>query len=493
MGEEGRPVSEVPGRPVGYGGYGYGEDEGEPLTWEKVRRFLEAPLRRPLTVLVPWAAVVLLSVLALFVLPKKYRSSTLILVESEKVPDSFVPKVATEETARRLDSIKPEILSRTRLERVLADTHPYPSVDSPSAAIEKMRRAIDVQMSGADGFTIEYVHSDPHKAQQVTDRLATLFIEETAKSREEQVEDAVDFLVTQVADARKELEKKDEALRRFKEARMGMLPEQLQTNLATLQMLQRDLQSVEENLIFARERQESLARGISRGVAAPTRGGSVDPSEVDLAELRRQLAALRGRYTDEHPDVQSLRARIERLEAKMAVATGDASATVDEDPAAVTRQQISRSRDEVKKLEEKRTDLEGRIKVLRARVDETPRTEQELSTLMRDYEKLNENYTALLSKQLEAQMAGRLERRWKGDRFRVLDPAHLPEKPFFPSTLKVVGAGVVLGLFLGLGICLGVEVLDPTVKNVDELSALASYPVLARIPHVHGLARSSSR
>jgi succinoglycan biosynthesis transport protein ExoP len=348
-------------------------------------------------------------------------------------------------------------------------------------------------MSGADGFTIEYVHSDPHKAQQVTDRLATLFIEETAKSREEQVEDAVDFLVTQVADARKELEKKDEALRRFKEARMGMLPEQLQTNLATLQMLQRDLQSVEENLIFARERQESLARGISRGVAAPTRGGSVDPSEVDLAELRRQLAALRGRYTDEHPDVQSLRARIERLEAKMAVATGDASATVDEDPAAVTRQQISRSRDEVKKLEEKRTDLEGRIKVLRARVDETPRTEQELSTLMRDYEKLNENYTALLSKQLEAQMAGRLERRWKGDRFRVLDPAHLPEKPFFPSTLKVVGAGVVLGLFLGLGICLGVEVLDPTVKNVDELSALASYPVLARIPHVHGLARSSSR
>ncbi len=44
----------------------------------------------------------------------------------------------------------------------------------------------------------------------------------------QQVEEAVDFLVGQVQDARKELEAKDEALRRYKEERMGKLPEQLE-------------------------------------------------------------------------------------------------------------------------------------------------------------------------------------------------------------------------------------------------------------------------
>ena len=90
-----------------------------------------------------------------------------------------------------------------------------------------MREAIFINLSGNDGFTIAFYHRDPQKAQEVTDRLARLFIDETIKSREQQVEGAVDFLVTQVRDARTELENKDAALRRYKEEHMGRLPEQL--------------------------------------------------------------------------------------------------------------------------------------------------------------------------------------------------------------------------------------------------------------------------
>jgi uncharacterized protein involved in exopolysaccharide biosynthesis len=245
-------------------------DDGA-FTWAQLRRFVEAPRRRPFMVLVPWAAVILLSIVALFVLPKRYRSSTLILVESEKMPDSFVPKVATEDRGARLEAIRPEILSRTRLERVLKETQPYPSIQAETQAGEKIRSSIAINVSGNDGFTIDFVHSDPYKAQQVANRLATLFIGETINSREQQVEGAVDFLVTQVNDARTELDKKDAALRRYKETRMGRLPEQLQTNLATMGMLQREMQTVEEGLLFARERQEALARGAGRlSASAPS-------------------------------------------------------------------------------------------------------------------------------------------------------------------------------------------------------------------------------
>lgn len=460
------------------------EEEGELLTWETLRRLAEAPLRRPLLVLVPWLAVFAVSVAALFLLPKRYRSSTLILVESEKVPDSFVPRVATQDTRGRLEAIWPEIQSRTRLERVLAETRPYPEITSSMRALETIRRAIGINLSGSDGFTIEFVHRDPRKAQEVANRIATLFIEETIKSRGQQVEDAVDFLDTQVSDARQELEQKDEALRRFKEQRMGRLPEQLETNLATLSMLQRELQSTQESLIFARERQESLARSLGRAPAGSDRSSAPASPDSELAELLRQYAVLKGRYTDEHPDIVNMRSRIARLQQRRA---DSAAADEEEDlnPSTVlAREQLARATAELKNLEQARADLEGRVASLRARIEETPRTEQELTTLTRDYDQLRENYTSLLRRQLDAQMAGRLERRWKGDRFRVLDPANLPEKPSFPKPLIVLGLGGSLGLFVGLLLCFAAEFLDPTFKDVATLSSLGNYPVLARVPHL---------
>jgi polysaccharide chain length determinant protein (PEP-CTERM system associated) len=466
------------------GGAGHHDDSDDySFHWSQFRHFLYAPLRRPLLVLVPWAGVFLLSIVALFLLPKKYVSSALVLVESEKVPESFIPKVATRDPGQRLEAVRPEILSRTRLERVLEETKPYPDLDSKTRAVEKMRQAISINVSGNDGFTIEFYHSNPRKAREVTDRLARLFIEETIKSREQQVEGAVDFLVGQVKDGRTELENKEAALRLFKEEHMGRLPEQLQTNLTTMQMLQREMQTVEESLLFARERQEALARGVGRPGGLPGAAGT-----ADLGELKRQLASLRSRYKEEHPDVESLKARIARLEGRRAEA-GDAKGDAD----LITREQLAKATFEVRKLEDRQRALERQIASIRANVAETPRTEQELATLTRDYKKLDENYAALLTKQLDAQMSGRLEQRWKGDRFRMLDPASLPEKPVFPKPQIFLGLGAVLGLFFGLGAALVAEYLDPTVKDSEVLQAVQGYPVLASIPHLPKLASSGLR
>jgi succinoglycan biosynthesis transport protein ExoP len=478
-------------------GTGELDDSGEDaVRWSQIRHFLHAPLRRPLLVLLPWAGVLLLSAAALFVLPKKYMSSALVLVESEKMPESFITRVATRDPSQRLEAVRPEILSRTRLERVLDETRPYPELGSTTRAVDRIRDSIFIYLSGNDGFTIQFYHRDPLKAQEVTDRLARLFIDETVKARAQQVEGAVDFLVTQVKDARAELEKKDAALRRYKEERMGRLPEQLETNLATMQMLQREMQTVDESLLFAREKQEALARGVGRSSAGTPAGSAAPAGTAELVELNQKLGELRSRYKDAHPDVESVRARIARLEARLAEArraeAPTAEGVADVDPAMLlTRQQLESAGLEVRKLEGRQRDLESRIVVVRANVEETPRTEQELATLTRDYKKLDENYTALLSKQLEAQMSGRLEQRWKGERFRMLDPASLPEKPVFPKPALFLGLGAVLGLFVGLGAALVAEYLDPTVKDSEVLQAVQGYPVLASIPHLPDLTVSS--
>jgi polysaccharide chain length determinant protein (PEP-CTERM system associated) len=483
--------ADAPGHGAGYDGSG--DDDG--FQWTQFRHFLHAPLRRPLLVVFPWVTIFLLSIVALFVLPKKYMSTALVLVESEKVPESFIAKVATRDPGQRLDAVRPEILSRTRLERVLDETQPYPGLGK-NQAVDKMRNAIYIYLSGNDGFTITFYHRDPLKAQEVTDRLARLFIDETMKARTQQVEGAVDFLTTQVKDARTELEAKDAALRRYKEERMGKLPEQLDANLATMQMLQREMQTVEESLLFAREKQEALARNVGRS-SAVVRAAAPSAGAGELDDLNRQLASLRTRYKDQHPDVESLRARIERLQARLAEVRqddGHGSDTAGADTsAAVAREQLERAGLEVRSLENRRTDLQAKIASIRGNVEETPRTEQELATLTRDYKKLDENYTALLTKQLDAQMSGRLEQRWKGDRFRMLDPASLPEKPVFPKKTVVVGLGVIMGLFVGLGAALVAEYLDPTVKDSEVLQAVQGYPVLASIPHFPDLVAVSAR
>jgi succinoglycan biosynthesis transport protein ExoP len=481
---------------------GYGDRAADDsFRWSQFRHFLHAPLRRPLLVLVPWAGVVLLAVGALFVLPKKYMSTALVLVESEKVPESFIPKVATRDPALRLEAVRPEILSRTRLERVLAETRPYPELPSSTQAVDKMRGATFVNLSGSDGFTITFYHRDPLKAQEVTDRLARLFIEETIKSREQQVEGAVDFLVTQVNESRAELETKDAALRRYKEEHMGKLPSQLEANLATMQMLQREMQAVEDSLFFAREKQEALARGAARPAPPGAPSATAPPEAVELDELNRRLADLRTRYTDAHPDVETLLARRMRLQARLAEARRVDAPTATEAAAtaeavagsnAVAREQLERASLEVRKLEDRQRDLQGRMAVVRANVEQTPRTEQELATLTRDYEKLNDNYTALLSKQLEAQMSGRLEQRWKGERFRMLDPASLPEKPVFPNPPLFLALGTILGLLVGLAASLVAEYLDPTVKDSEVLQAVQGYPVLAVIPHLPDLGETAT-
>jgi succinoglycan biosynthesis transport protein ExoP len=481
----------------GYAGGGYtggGYNAARAASAKSLRTFLEAPLRRPWHTAVPLLCCLAAAAAASLIVPKMYRSATLILVESEKMPDSFVHSMATETSNKRLQTIRQEILSRTRLERILDELKPYPDTQSSTEGVEDMRGAIEINVKGADAFSIEYVHRDPKKAQEVTGRLATLFIEESMKSREQQVEEAYQFLDSEVLGARRELEVKDAALRQYKEQHMGNLPEQTQANLATLQMLQQEQTAIETSLRDVHQRHDALERSLTepRRATAPT-NPNVQEGTNDLAQLRGQLLNLRSRYTDEHPDVQSLKARIARIEKQLADAASTGTLETVDPSMGATRSQLEKTKQEIRTLEARRADLDSRINSFRARVEQAPRTEQELATLTRDYQKLNENYLALFSKKLDAKMAAKLEQRWKGEHFTILDPAHLPESPYRPNRPLFMGVGLLAGLLFGIGTAIAAEFFDNTIKDLEDLESLLPYPVLATIPFVPQVAAASRR
>jgi uncharacterized protein involved in exopolysaccharide biosynthesis len=195
--------------------------------------------------------------------------------------------------------------------------------------------------------------------------------------------------------------------------------------------------------------------------------------------LRSQLADLRSRYTEEHPDVRSVVARIRRLEAQLPDAAAGGV------PRAVNAiSPLEEAQAELKQLKAKRVELDQQIALFQTRVEQTPRAEQQLMGLTRDQAKLQESYLELVKTKMDAEMSESLEEHWSGVRFRILDPANLPEKPFFPNLVQFVLGGLMLGLLLGAGACAAAEYLDDSVKSVTELERLLPYPVLAVVSHI---------
>jgi polysaccharide biosynthesis transport protein len=448
--------------------------------------YLEVPLRRPLLVALPIVLMPLLAYGVSFAFPRLYRSATLILVEGERMPDSLVRRVDPETPNRRLQTLRQELLSRTLLEKVAREVKSREvGIHSLSAVVEGMRDDLSINVRGSDAFTLEYVDSNPVNAMRVINRLAGLFIESVEKERRGRVEGAADFLEAELNDARITLQEREEAVRRFKESRMGSLPEQTAANLATLQRLQLEEQSVTLSLREARDRMLTLQTSVPR----PGREQLTLPAgaglDQQLPQLRRELETLRQRYTDEHPDVKTIEARIRALE-KTAASRPD-SALVPAEPTVSDQTQEPRIallqiNAEAKTLQDRLDDIHRRMALFQARVELAPRTEQELATLTRDFELLRTNYTSLLAKKLDVRMAAKLESRWRGESFRIVDEARVPEHSFFPNRSLFAVGGLLAGFVIGLASAFIIEALAHTIKDATELRSIVDAPILAEFP-----------
>jgi uncharacterized protein involved in exopolysaccharide biosynthesis len=275
-------------------------------------------------------------------------------------------------------------------------------------------------------------------------------------------------------------------MRIFKERHMGTLPQQMHANLATLQRLQADKQDTEASLRAAEEKVERLEKSAAAGETETPASPGTEGAETP-AQLRAKLTTLRARYTDEHPDVVALVARIEELQLRQAEAAGEGG------EAEAGGGALDRARRQAEQLREKRDRLAAHINEVQTRVDLVPRTEQEETTLSRDYGKLRENYQTMLNKKMAADMGVAIEERWKGHQFRILDPAFLPERPYFPNRQMFVLIGCLAGLGLGLVVAFALEFIDPSIKSVADLEDVVPFPVLATLPRVKTVRGSAAK
>jgi polysaccharide biosynthesis transport protein len=482
-----------------------------------LQHYLGMVRRRHMHFLVPlfvgWALVWAVS----WVLPRRYQSSTMILVEEPTMPKDYVTPNVNDDLQDRVQSITQQILSRTRLLRIINQFNLYASPHgqrTDDERVEFMRKDIDIQLvrdsrNQISSFNVSYTCSNPHLAQQVTSELTNLFISENVEARQQESEDTTKFLESQLDTANKSLSQQEDQIRQFKALHVGEMPDQLASNLQILSGLQSQLQT-EEDALNASKQQHVYLQSLADQYRTMqgSKGGSgtlvgLPAVNQELDTLKAQLADLRSHYTDRHPDVRKVKEQIaetEKMRDQLLASlntkssgtdstdtTSSASPVADPTQASMLPQiqsQLRSNQLEIANRERSVSDLKAKVEEYQSRLNQEPVREQQLADLTRGYEQSKANYAELLKKKNESAMATKMELLQQGERFRVVDPPALPQRPEFPNRLKFCGLGLAFGLALGGMVAAAFEMLDRRVYDEKELKALLPVTVLAEIPEV---------
>jgi protein tyrosine kinase modulator len=454
---------------------------------------------------------------ASWLIPSTYRSGTLILVEEPSVPEKYVVSNVDTDIQQQLDSITQQILSRTRLLRVI-DTLGLYKADrkhkSPDDLVEKMRKDIEIELSRGDdrklsAFYIYYASRDPKMAQATTAELANLFITENLEQRQQRSENTTSFLEDQLEQARGKLAAQEAKMRVFKDQHLGELPTQMQSNLQILTGLQNQVQANEDSLNHSKEQTtylESLInqyRTAERG-SKPGETGSAELTEIDreLDQLKAQLADLTSHYTDKHPDVRKTREQIARTEGRRQRIVAEMKNSANNSnpntapldpietknaPLLELESQLQANRVEIANRQSEIKDEQAKISQYQARLNMAPVMEQQFADITRDYDQSKADYESLLAKKNQSAMSTDLEKTQQAEHFRMLDPPDLPVKPYKPNRLHLCALGLAMGLVLGGGFAFAQEKLSGKIYSEREIKKLVPFEVIAEIPPIESL------
>jgi len=453
---------------------------------------------------VTWAVALVVTV----VLPAKYRSETVIIIDQPKVSSQFVTPSVSFDVQERLQSLTEQIESRTRLLRIIDNFHLYgkqPNQVASDEMVQRMRNDITIDLVKSPGraeeisaFKISYSAPSAVIAQEVTGQLTSQFIGEETRNQQELAQDTTEFLDSQLADARKDLEEQEKVLGQFRSQYLGELPEQLGSNVQILSGLQGRLQSATDALHQAEQQRLYLVSILGQSKTSGTEVGSSSSTptlDQQLDRMKAELADKLTHYTPQHPDIVRLKeqmANAERLkqqveeDIKAGRRNPDLPSLAQSPTISATAQlegqlkanelEIAHRKDEIKLLEGQIAQYEGRLNL-------TPVREQQLAALDRNHKQSQTNYESLLAKKLQSEMATNLEKKQQGQTFRMIDPPSLPQKPYWPNRLAFALGGLVGGTLLGIALCVVLQTISPRIYQEQQLADIdVQTPLLIIIP-----------
>jgi uncharacterized protein involved in exopolysaccharide biosynthesis len=374
-----------------------------PAKFYTIDEYIEIVRNRIWYIIIPFVLIVVGCAGYAIFAPRLYKASTLILVSPQRIPEAFVQSTVTSKVEERLQSIAQEVLSRTRLEQIIGEMKLYQKEQKKrpmEEIVELMQKDIKIELPTTRReetkgfFTIGYIGRDPNVVATVANRLASQFIEENLKLREQLAVGTTQFLETEITASKEKLDELGKAV---------------------------------SNLEKKKDTTDAY-------------NSQTDAYNSQKGTLTRNLEDLRAKYTENHPDVIIAQKKL-----------------------------ADYKRYRIGELPEQRYS--------KAR-------EPEMASLLREHQSIKETYERLLKKSQDAQQSENLEKRQKGEQFRIIDPARVPEKPFSPDISKILLIGLLAGIGGGLGLAFIREQMDRSFHDAGDVEITLGLNVLSTIPKI---------
>jgi protein tyrosine kinase modulator len=483
----------------------------------------------------PLFAGLVISVVVAFLWPDTYVSSAVMRITPQQVPERLVPSNLNVQMGERLNAMQQDILSRGSLteliQRPALDLYKSDRARKPMEdVIDQMRKSIKLTILDtpntqgrrvASAFQISFSYTDRYKAQAVVRELVGKFTEQNQSVLRQQSQATTTFLNDELSLAKTYLDRLDHDITQFRIENQGRLPEQIDSNLATMTALHAQLASVTEALNRNSQEKMMLETQLQNfRNQLNFYAGSLEETTTQQGQVVRNdrllqmnkiildtetaLSALRETYKDDHPDIRALVAKLNVLKKERDALEKDEQqqqqSVVPERPRKIVNAQVAKTLEDIKmniasvetSMRAKEMDIRDRtrqqaelhkqVEALQSRIEVSPINQQKYGILMRDYALAKQKYEDLNLKKSLSETATNMEERKAGENLEVLDPASLPEVPTEPNRLLIAAIGMGVGFVMGIMLAGGKEMKDTSLKNLKDVRAYTNLAVLSSIP-----------
>jgi uncharacterized protein involved in exopolysaccharide biosynthesis len=392
-------------------------------------------------------------------------------------------------------------------------------------------------------FTVAYDNRSAERAARVANELTSLYLQDNSQARRQQAAETSAFLADEAKRLSEEITQLEARLADFKQANIDRLPDLVQLNLqlATraeqeLDDVQRDRAAVAERIVYLdtqlaqssptketistdgsavlspTERLRLLEANLAamRGVYKPdhpdvvrteksiaalkAETGAVpderDNLDKELESLQAQRATLLDRYSAEHPDVVRLDKQIEATTARIAALPEGSSEPSAKQPRPdnpaylqLAAQRAGADLD-LKALKDREASVRAKLAEVEKRVLQTPGVERDYHALTRNLDNARLKFQEVSAKQMEAVVAQNLENDSKSERFTLIEPPLQPQRPIAPNRWLILSLGTVAALVAAFGAIALREAFDASVHGARQLSRLVQAMPLGIIPAI---------
>lgn len=518
--------------------------------------YLDLVKRRKYYIIVTWLLISFISVIVAYNLPKVYRSTATLLIEAS-IPTNLFESKGTQYGEEQIQSIYQRVMTTDNVLAIIESNGLYNDIRDAYTKYELadlFKKNAEVKLAASSltpktnsgmaeiAFDISFDHSEPTKAKEIADKLATLFIEQNDKARTQLAMKATDFLMEESDKLDRELQEIDNKITKYKEQNNFVLPEQIEGNLAGIDRAENELRDTDSLIRTTKERIAFLAAELARAQhelpsrlndkAPQSKGDALrilraqylrfssiysplhpsvvrlkreikaldptfaeQPAEEDvlkqLAEAKRELKLLEETYAGNHPDIAKQRRQIDKLERQLkntpqhSQQEQQAASLQTVNPAYLgVEMQYKSSQSELQALMQKQDYLKAKIEKMHNILLMAPQVEMEYTDLIRERNNIIKKYTQLKEKWLDAKLVQTLEEQQQGQTLTLIEQPAVPVHPEKAIRRKVAIGGSFMGIVAGLGIAFLLEFLEPGIRGYRAISQVTGLMPLVVVPYI---------